>query len=160
MKYLLPFLLTFALGACDVGAAPSTPETPPTPETPGAPDGTVINQTAGLSAYPGAAGNGLVTEDGLDTRTTFSADASLQEVYSYFDGQLTSGGWQRTNLEQDDDEIEADYSREGRTLELELEQDDGGFELEVDIDGDNAGYDEDDDQNDDGPSDDDGDDLN
>jgi hypothetical protein len=56
---------------------------------------------------------------------------------------LTAQGWRQTDIEVEDDDIEADYVRDGRTLEFELEQEGGGFELEIDIGGDNAGYDED-----------------
>lgn len=150
MKYsLLPLLATVgvALTACEVDAAPES-------QTPG---DVVINQTAALSAYPGTSSNEVVS-DGDDTRTTFAADASLPEVYEHFHSQLTAQGWGRTDLEQDDDEVEADYRREGQELELELERDDGGFELEIDIGADNSGYDEDngpgdDDSGDDGDDD-------
>ena len=136
MKYRwLALLSVAALTACEVGAAPSTP---------GNDDGddVVINQTAGLNAYPDA-GSSEVVPDGTDTRTIFETDASLQEVYVYFDAQLTAQGWQQTSIENDDDEIEADYTREGCELEFELERDDGRYELEIDIDGDNTDYDQD-----------------
>jgi len=51
-------------------------------------------------------------------------------------------GWQQAEIETNG-EIEADYARESRELELERE-DNGGFEFELDIDRDNAGYNEDD----------------
>lgn len=130
----LPLASALALTACEVDAAPNLPGDDDS--------GLVINQTAALSAYPGASSSEVIP-DGLDTRTTFAADASLGEVYDYFHAQLTGQGWMRTTLENDDDEVEADYSREGRELEFELERDDGGFELEIDIDGDNSVYDED-----------------
>lgn len=79
----------------------------------------------------------------MDSRTTFDTDASLEEVYRYFDGELVAGGWQQTSNETEDDEIEAEYVRDGRELEFELERDDGRYELEIDIDGDNTSYDED-----------------
>ncbi len=147
MKYTaLPLLTVIALSACATTA---------TPNTPGNPDDTAINQTAGLSAYPGAVGGETVPE-GLDSRTGFDTDASLEEVYGYFDGELVAGGWRRTNNETEDDEIEAKYVREGRELEFELERDDGRYELEIDIGGDNTGYDEDNGAGDDDNDDDDG----
>jgi hypothetical protein len=133
MKSTLFLLLAMiALTACEVDAAPSTDGGP----------GTVINPTAALEGYPGAS-NSDVIPDGLDTRTFFESDASLGEIYDHFHTQLTAQGWQRTDLETDDDEIEPEYRRDGRELELELERDDGGFELEIDIDRDNSSYDQD-----------------
>lgn len=152
----LSLLAIVTLTACGVGA---TPNSPTTDEADGAAD-TVINPTAGLNAYPGASNNEVIP-DGVDSRTRFSSDASMQVVYSYFDGQLTAQGWVQTSTEAEDDEVEAEYTCEGRELELE----DGSFELEIDIDGDNASYDEDngagdddsgDDEGDDGTGDDDG----
>ena len=131
----LPILSIVALTACEVGASPSTPA------------GTVINPTAGLDTFPGSS-NTDVIPDGDDTRTYFEADAPIDTVYEHFHSELGAQGWQRTELERDDDEIEAEYTREGRELEFELERDDGRYELEIDIDGDNASYDQDD-QNDD-----------
>lgn len=147
---LMALSATLVLTACGAAATPSTPG-----DTGDNGDDTVINETAGLDAYPGSTATDIIPT-GLDTRTTFAADASLDEVYSYFDGQLTAQGWQQTTTERDDDEIEAEYTRDGRELELELERDDNGFELEIDIDGDNADYDTDDrDDSDDGVGDDD-----
>lgn len=133
----LTLLSVLTLNACEVDAAPNTPDNSDDA------GGAVINETAGLSSYPGAA-DVVVTPDGLDTRSVFFADSSLGEVYRHFHGELVAQGWRRTDLETEDDEIEADYSRGERLLEFELERDDGGFELEIDIDGDNTGYDDDD----------------
>ncbi len=142
MKYiLLPLAAALTLTACAVDAGPSLPGG----EAPGA---ALVNQTAGLSAYPGASSSEVIP-DGLDTRTTFAADATLDEVFTHFDDELAAQSWQRTGLERDDDEIDAEYLREGRELELELERDDGGFEIEIDIDGDNSFYDQDDNNDDD-----------
>lgn len=152
MKYTaLPLLTVIALSACATTAAPNTPGNPD-----GA-DDVVINQTAGLSAYPGAGGSETVPE-GLDSRTSFNTDASLEEVYGYFNGELVDQGWQQTSIETEDDEIEAEYVRDGRELEFELERDDGRYELEIDVDGDNTGYDEDNGAGDDDDDSDDGDD--
>lgn len=136
---LLSLAAALVLTACGAAATSGTPG-----NTDDSGEGTVINETVGLTAYPGSTATSVVPA-GLDTRTTFTADASLEEVYNHFDGQLTAQGWRRTTTERDDDEIEAEYVREGRELELELERDGGGFELEIDIDGDNADYDADDD---------------
>lgn len=153
MKHLWTILLVFLLSACGAGATPGTDDD--NDDGNGGSRGAVINQTAGVAGYPGAT-DVQVSEDGLDTRVRFAADATLEEVYTYFGGELRAQGWQRTGIETDD-EIEADYAREGRELEFELErEDDGGFELEIDIDRDNAAYNEDDDDDD---GDDDGDDA-
>lgn len=148
---LLSLAAVLVLTACGAATAPGTPG-----NTGDDGDDTAINETAGLNAYPGSTAISVVPA-GLDTRTTFTADATLDEVYRHFDGQLTAQGWQQTAIERDDGEIEAEYVREDRELEFELERDDGGFELELDIDGDNADYDADDgdDDSDDGVGDDD-----
>lgn len=64
----------------------------------------------------------------------FQADTDLQALFDFYDGELAALGWARTELERDDDEVEAVYVREGRELDVELEQDDGGFKLELDVD--------------------------
>lgn len=158
MKFFWSVFLLLLLSACGTGTSPGTGDGDDANDDNGT--DAAINETAGLSSYP-EADDVQVSEDGLDTRVRFSADAPLQEVYDFFNGELTAQGWRQTDIEVEDGEIEADYVRDGRELELELERDDGGFELEIDIDGDNTGYDEDngvgdDDDGDDG--DDDGDD--
>ena len=134
-----------ALTACEVGATPSTP---------GGEASTVINPTAGLDTYPGSS-NTDVIPDGDDTRTYFETDVPITTVYEHFHTQLGTQGWQRTNLENDDDEVEADYVREGRELELELEREANRYELEIDIDRNNGSYDLDDNDDDGNDSDDD-----
>ncbi|ADI14227.1 hypothetical protein [Truepera radiovictrix] len=98
--------------------------------------GQVINETVGLTMFPGAS-EVEIAEDGLDTTVRFSAEASLEEVYAFFHDELTALGWERTDLETSDDEIEATYRREGRELEFELERDNGRYVLELDVDRDN-----------------------
>lgn len=159
MNYsVLALLAVLTLSACGTSAAPAVPGDDTDD------GGAAINQTAGLGEFPGADSSEVIP-DGDDSRTLFDTDAPLSEVYAYFDGELVAQGWQRTELETDDDEIEAEYVRAGRELEFELEREDSGrYELEIDIDGDNDSYDQDngpgdddDDSSDDG--DDDGDDQ-
>ena len=141
MKYLWAALLGLVLSACSSDSVYSGP----------------FNRAAPLPAYPGAT-DVSYTEDGDDTRVTFFVTASLEDVYSFFHGELTGSGWQRTDLEAEPSETEADYAQGAQVLEFELELD-GVFELEVDLGGDNAAYDEDngsgdDNDNDDGSGDD------
>ena len=92
----------------------------------------LLNETVGLTQYPGATETRIETDD-LDSEVYFQADASPQELFEFYDAELVALGWQRTELEEDD-EIEAAYTRDGRELEVELERDDGGFKLELDVD--------------------------
>ena len=141
MKHLWTILLVLSLSACGTSTTPATGDDD---NDDGGASPSAINQTAGVAGYPGTT-DVQVSEDGLDTRTRFAADATLREVYDFFNGELNAQGWRQTEIETDDDEIEADYVREGRELEFELErEDDGSFELEIDIDRDNARYNEDD----------------
>lgn len=127
MKYLWAALLGLVLSACSSDSVYSGP----------------FNRAAPLPAYPGAT-DVSYTEDGDDTRVTFFVTASLEDVYGFFHGELTGSGWQRTDLEAEPSETEADYAQGARVLEFELEVAlDGVFELEVDLGGDNAAYDED-----------------
>lgn len=102
--------------------------------------GAIINETAGLSGYPGAR-NVQINSEGIDSITRFQTDNSLQEVFEHFNAELLAGGWQQTDIEMDDDEIEAEYAREWRELELDLDVDDGGYKLKVDFE-DNDRYDD------------------
>ena len=101
---------------------------------PVAPSAEPINPFLGLLPYPGSE----VTHqsiDGRDSETTFTASARLRDVYEHFHAQLIADGWRRTDLEVDDDEIEAEYRRDGLTFELELERDGRDrYELEIDFD--------------------------
>lgn len=96
-------------------------------------DEPAINPFLDLRAFPGS----RIVErsiDGRSSETTFTADASLQAVYRHVHDQLAADGWRRASSEIESDEIEAEYTRDGRELELELERDDGLFELELDVD--------------------------
>ena len=127
MKYFWAGLLGLVLSACSSDPVYSGP----------------FNRAAPLPAYPGAT-DVSYAENGDDTRVTFFVNASLEDVYAFFHGELTGSGWQRTDLEAEPSEIEADYAQGAQVLEFELEVAlDGVFELEVDLGGDNAEYDED-----------------
>ena len=93
-----------------------------------------LNNYLGLMPYPGS----TVTRqrsDGRDSESTFTTDARLRDVYEYLHEQLVRDGWRRTDLERDDDEIEAEYRRGGQEFELELEREGRNrFELEIDFD--------------------------
>jgi hypothetical protein len=91
-----------------------------------------------------------ITTDGLDSTIRFTTGDGIQEVFAYFDNQLTAQGWQQTDLDSDDDEINADYVRSGREVELDLELEGGSYRLEVDIDNDNGDDDDGSDDDDDG----------
>ncbi len=105
------------------------PEAPPV-----APWAEPINPFLGLLPYPGSE----VTRqsiDGRDSETAFTTSARLRDVYEHFHAQLIADGWRRIDLEVDDDEIEAEYRRDGRSFELELERDGRDrYELEIDFD--------------------------
>jgi hypothetical protein len=93
-----------------------------------------INAYLGLLPYPGS----VVTRSEVgrrDSETRFTTSARLRDVYAHFHDQLTRDGWRRTNLEIDDDEVEAEYRRDGVSFELELERDGRDrFKLEIDFD--------------------------
>lgn len=63
----------------------------------------------------------------------------VQGVFDHYDAALAGLGFTRTSLETDNDEIEARYSREGVTIELEVELDDGRTQVDFDLDDLNAG---------------------
>ena len=60
----------------------------------------------------------------------------LQGIFDHFDAQLVAAGFQRFDLEEDSDEIEADYHRasDGLRVDLEVELDGGWTEVDLDID--------------------------
>ena len=93
-----------------------------------------INAYLGLLPYPGS----VVTRSEVgrrDSETRFTTSARLRDVYAHIHDQLTRDGWRRTNLEIDDDEVEAEYRRDGVSFELELERDGRDrFKLEIDFD--------------------------
>jgi hypothetical protein len=101
---------------------------------PVAPSAEPINAFLGLLPYPGSE----ITRQsisGRDSETTFTTSAGLGDVYEHFHAQLIADGWRRTDLEVDDDEIEAEYRRDGLSFELELERDGRNrYELEIDFD--------------------------
>ena len=110
----------------EVSLRPDVPSRPPRTE--------VINPFLGLRAYPGS----VVTRqsvDGRDSETRFTTAARLRDVYEHFHAQLVRDGWRRIEIDVDDDEIEAEYRRDGLSFELELERDGRDrYELEIDFD--------------------------
>ena len=99
-----------------------------------APSAEPINPFLGLLPYPGSEMT-RQTVDGRDSETTFTTSARLRDVYEHFHAQLIADGWRRTDLEVEDDEIEAEYRRDGLSFELELERDGRDrFDLEIDFD--------------------------
>lgn len=110
----------------DVSLRTDAPPRPPRAE--------VVNPFLGLVAYPGS----VVTRqsiDGRDSETRFTTSARLRDVYEHFHEQLLRDGWRRVDLDVDDDEIEAEYRRDGLSFELELERDGRDrYELEIDFD--------------------------
>ena len=110
--------------------AQATPQ--PQPQT--RPTVEALNEYLGLMPYPGSD----VTRqrrDGRDSKSTFTSNARLSEIYDYLHQQLVRDGWRRTDLDRDDDEIEAEYRRDRQEFELELEREGRNrFELEIDFD--------------------------
>ncbi len=69
----------------------------------------------------------------VDVEWDFNFDhpsSSVEAIFAYYDGHLQDLGWKQTEVDDgDDDEMEAEYVRDGVHLELEVE-DDGEVELE------------------------------
>lgn len=127
----------FATG-CTVTVTPGeNGETSPTPVDQGADDRSDrIHPRLEVSPFPGA--TTLEREvDGDEVEMSFRVDAPIQRVYAHFHSGLASSGWRRTDIERDDDEIEASYVRrsDGEELELELEREGAGrFDLSIEFD--------------------------
>ncbi len=92
----------------------------------------VINKTAGLHSYPNAK-NLQITTKGIDSTIRFQTNDRLAKVFQHFNAELIAGNWQQTDIAADDDEIEADYARGWRELELDLDVDNDGYSLKVDF---------------------------
>jgi hypothetical protein len=76
-----------------------------------------------------------VRDDRRDSTATFTSPERLRDVYGCLHEQLVQAGWRRTDLDRDDDEIEAEYRRGSESFELELESKGRDrFELEIDFD--------------------------
>jgi hypothetical protein len=104
-------------------------------EQPSEGQGTIINTFLELPAYPGSRIIEHEEDDDGDSETGFESTDSLQQIYTFFHDFLTEAGWDRVDLEEDSDEIEADYVRDGVEFELELEHEGGNiYKLEIDID--------------------------
>ena len=96
-----------------------------------------FNKEAKLQAYPGAS-DVRVKEKGRDTEVHFKSTDPVDEVYAHHERALTEAGWKRTEFEQEKNEIEGTYQREGQTVKLELELEDPKqqrYKLEVDFKG-------------------------
>jgi hypothetical protein len=76
-----------------------------------------------------------VRDGGRGSTATFTGPERLRDVYRCLHEQLVQAGWRRTDLDTDDDEIEAEYHRDGESFELELASERRGrYELEIDFD--------------------------
>ena len=76
MKFSWPVFLLLSLSACGTGTSPGTGDGDDANDDNGTDTGgAAINETAGLSSYP-QANDAQVSEDGLNTRARFSADAA------------------------------------------------------------------------------------
>jgi hypothetical protein len=64
----------------------------------------------------------------IDYRTT-----DLEALFAFYNDALTSQRWERTSLEQNGDERDADYRKENVELELELELEDNVTQVEIEI---------------------------
>lgn len=88
-----------------------------------------LNSYLGITVYPGSV---LLSQD---TETEFESSAGLQEIYAFIHDQLVELGWERSNLTENADEIEARYSREGENLRVDLEREsDTRYDLETTFD--------------------------
>jgi hypothetical protein len=77
MKFFWPVFLLLLLSACGTSASPGAGDGDDDNDDNGTDTGgAVINETTSLGSYP-AADDVQVSEDGLDTRTRFAADATL-----------------------------------------------------------------------------------
>ena len=127
-------LATLLAAGCTVTLSPETAPADDAAVSVVERDEAAINPYLGLRAYPGSR-DVQRSIDGRDSETTFEANASVRSVYRHFHEQLVARGWRRVSFEVESDEIEAEYARDGRELELELEREDGSvFELELDVD--------------------------
>lgn len=76
--------------------------------------------------------NATIKEIEWDFKSKYDS-SDIEAIFSHYDNLLTNLGWQRSKLERDDNEIEADYRKDGVKLELELEQDDDKIEVEIEV---------------------------
>lgn len=98
-------------------------------------EATIINTFLALPAYPDSRIVEAEDRNDRDSETRFESDASLQDIYDFFHDFLVNAGWERVELEEESDEIEAKYRLDDLELELELERKGPGvFELDIDID--------------------------
>ncbi len=74
-----------------------------------------------------------ITTKGIDSTIRFQTNDGLAKVFQHFNVELIAGNWQQTDITTDDDEIEADYARGWRELELDLDFGDDGYSLKVDF---------------------------
>ena len=93
-----------------------------------------LSDRFGLNLYPGASLRKL-EQGGGKLKAQFETGASLQQVYDDLHRQLTALGWQRTLLQAKDTatKFEADYARNGKGLDLKLDQEgkSGRYKLEL-----------------------------
>lgn len=71
-----------------------------------------------------------------DIEWDFSFDhpeTDYRAVIAYYDQHLQDLGWNRTDVEDDGDEWEAEYRQDGVHIDLEVEEDDDGVEVEIEL---------------------------
>ncbi len=88
-----------------------------------------LTEVAGVSLPEVNAGIAQVDWDfNIDYDTS-----DLDAIFAHYDAALASLGWSRSDLEREDDEIEADYRKNGVELELEVSLDDGEVEVDIEL---------------------------
>jgi hypothetical protein len=144
MKRSILLLLTASL-PLTLAACAETPASPPPSETPSDPSdpapGTPTDPTdPGTPTDPSTVALSLtptpdltVREREWDTEFDF-ASTDWEAIYAFYDQDIQAQGWTKTGEELDDDEYDADYSRDGLRLELQVDLEDGYTEVQIDID--------------------------
>lgn len=62
------------------------------------------------------------------------ATREVQAVFDFYDAELLGQGFTRTSIDLDDDEVEAEYSKAGLEIDLEVERDGGRVDVDLEID--------------------------
>lgn len=132
---LLTIGLALLLTACGTaGPGPDDPNGPndpdPTDVKPTATQVLAMSDEFDFTFMPG--------EDIADVEWDIETDYDtndVQTVFDFYDTELTAAGFTQTDIETEDNEIEADYSNAaGVNIEIEVEIDDGNVQVDMDID--------------------------